>query len=119
MTAATLLSRRGWSVELFEKDAHPRFHIGESLPPMNVPILEELGVLDEARRISVLKPGADFTSENGARGYQTFQGCIAIVFENRRFLKMLAIRKSQFAVRRVEKAMDGFFNKLPGASVRS
>jgi len=44
-TAATLLARRGWSVVLLEKDRHPRFHIGESLLPMNLPIFERLGVL--------------------------------------------------------------------------
>src|SRR5690606_15424892 len=42
-TAATLLARRGWQVLMLEKDVHPRFHIGESLLPMNLPILERLG----------------------------------------------------------------------------
>ncbi|MGH8495491.1 MAG: NAD(P)/FAD-dependent oxidoreductase [Gammaproteobacteria bacterium] len=70
-TAATLLSRRGWSVELFERESHPRFHIGESLLPMNIPILEELGVLEQVRSIGVLKPGADFTSEQD-ENHQSF-----------------------------------------------
>lgn len=59
-TAATLLARRGWRVTLLEKDTHPRFHIGESLLPMNMPILERLGVLEQVRAIGVLKRGADF-----------------------------------------------------------
>ena len=59
-TAATLLARRGLHVVLLEKDAHPRFHIGESLLPMNMPILDELGVLERVRAIGVHKPGADF-----------------------------------------------------------
>ena len=59
-TAATLLARQGRSVLLLEKDAHPRFHIGESLLPMNLPILERLGVLEQVRAIGVLKLGADF-----------------------------------------------------------
>ncbi|MBO9717244.1 MAG: FAD-dependent oxidoreductase [Pseudoxanthomonas sp.] len=59
-TAATFLARRGWQVTLLEKDAHPRFHIGESLLPMNLPILERLGVLEQVRAIGVHKPGADF-----------------------------------------------------------
>jgi len=59
-TAAALLARRGWHVVLLEKDAHPRFHIGESLLPMNLPILERLGVLDQVRQIGVYKAGADF-----------------------------------------------------------
>jgi len=64
-TAATLLARRGWSVLLLEKARHPRFHIGESLLPMNVPILERLGVLEQVRAIGVLKKGADFPVEGG------------------------------------------------------
>ena len=64
-TAATLLARRGWSVLLLEKARHPRFHIGESLLPMNMPILERLGVLEQVRAIGVLKRGADFPVEGG------------------------------------------------------
>jgi len=60
-TAATLLQRKGRAVTLFEREKHPRFHIGESLLPKNLPILEELGVLDEIHHIGVYKPGADFT----------------------------------------------------------
>lgn len=59
-TAALLLARRGWRVLLLEKDRHPRFHIGESLLPMNLPILERLGVLDRVEAIGVRKIGADF-----------------------------------------------------------
>ena len=68
-TAATLLSRKGWKVLLLEKDSHPRFHIGESLLPCNVPIFDELGVLDKVRDLGVLKLGADFPSGDG--NYQT------------------------------------------------
>jgi flavin-dependent dehydrogenase len=59
-TAATLLARRGWRVFCLEKARHPRFHIGESLLPMNLPILERLGVLDAVAAIGVRKTGADF-----------------------------------------------------------
>lgn len=59
-TAATLLARAGHAVVMLEKASHPRFHIGESLLPMNMPILERLGVLDRVRAIGVLKRGADF-----------------------------------------------------------
>ena len=59
-TIAALLARRGWQVVQIDKDRHPRFHIGESLLPMNMPILAELGVLEQVRAIGVHKPGADF-----------------------------------------------------------
>ncbi|MBA3564675.1 MAG: hypothetical protein H0W33_11845 [Gammaproteobacteria bacterium] len=43
---------------------------------------------------------------------QAMHDCIAI-FENCKFLKMLAIRKSHFPDCSVEKAVDGFLNILP------
>ncbi|MBX9400760.1 FAD-dependent oxidoreductase [Lysobacter sp. BMK333-48F3] len=70
-TAATLLARKGWKVLLLEKDRHPRFHIGESLLPMNLAILERLGVLEQVRAIGVHKPGAEFPID--AQRYNTFR----------------------------------------------
>lgn len=48
-TAATLLARCGWSVTLLEREHFPREHIGESLLPASMPVLEELGVLEQVR----------------------------------------------------------------------
>jgi flavin-dependent dehydrogenase len=70
-TAASLLSRLGRQVILLEKSHHPRFHIGESLLPMNLPLFERLGVLDKVQAMGVFKPGADFEADN-ERGYNTF-----------------------------------------------
>jgi flavin-dependent dehydrogenase len=70
-TVATELARRGRSVLLFEKDRHPRFHIGESLLPMNIPILQKLGVHAAVERIGVRKLAADFPAEN-ERGFNAF-----------------------------------------------
>jgi len=64
---AAFLAMRGHRVVLVEKDRHPRFHIGESLLPRTLPILDELGIHDEVRRIGVFKPGAEFISEDGTR----------------------------------------------------
>jgi flavin-dependent dehydrogenase len=70
-TAAALLARRGYRVVALEKQHHPRFHIGESLLPMNLPLFERLGVLDKVRALGVYKRGADFEADN-ERGYNTF-----------------------------------------------
>ncbi|MDE2845020.1 MAG: FAD-dependent oxidoreductase [Chloroflexota bacterium] len=43
--AATMLARQGWQVLLLERELFPREHVGESLLPASIPILEELGVL--------------------------------------------------------------------------
>ena len=63
-TAAALLAARGRSVVLLEKDAHPRFHIGESLLPLNLPIFDRLGVGEAVDRLGVFKPGAEFVSDD-------------------------------------------------------
>jgi len=76
-TAATLLARRGYKVIALEKAHHPRFHIGESLLPMNLPVFERLGVLDKVRALGVFKPGADFEADN-ERGYNTYAFARAI-----------------------------------------
>lgn len=74
-TAATLLARRGVDVVLLEKEQHPRFHIGESLLPCSLPILRELGVLDEVQRMGVHKPGAEFVADTG-------EGALAFPFRH-------------------------------------
>src|SRR5580765_7622643 len=76
-TAAALLARGGHQVILLEKAHHPRFHIGESLLPMNLPVFERLGVLEKVRALGVVKPGADFEADN-ERGYNSFAFCRAI-----------------------------------------
>ena len=71
-TFATLMKKNGWDVTLVEKEHHPRFHIGESLLPMNMPILERLGVMEAIKAIGVPKLGADFTVGNSGAKEQTF-----------------------------------------------
>jgi len=71
-TFAALMKDRGWDVTVLEKDHHPRFHIGESLLPMNMPILERLGVMDKISEIGVPKLGADFTIGNSGDSEKTF-----------------------------------------------
>jgi flavin-dependent dehydrogenase len=61
-TIAALLAQRSERVILVEKDRHPRFHIGESLLPLNVPLFERLGIKDEIERIGMLKLGVEFVS---------------------------------------------------------
>jgi len=70
-TAATLLARRGHRVVVLEKEHHPRFHIGESLLPMNLPIFQRLGVLEKVHALGVFKGGADFEADND-KGYNSF-----------------------------------------------
>src|ERR1700726_4824592 len=76
-TAAALLARRGYRGIALGKARHPRFHTGESLLPMNLPLFERLGVMEQVRALGVFKPGADFEADN-ERGYNTYRFARAI-----------------------------------------
>jgi flavin-dependent dehydrogenase len=54
-TAATMLARQGLRVLLLERDHFPRPHVGESLLPASMPILEELGVAEAIAEAGFLK----------------------------------------------------------------
>jgi flavin-dependent dehydrogenase len=66
-TAAAMLAERGCDVILLEQAEHPRFHIGESLLPANMPILERMGLADDIAAIGVFKPGAEFVDDASGR----------------------------------------------------
>lgn len=89
-TAATLLARRGWQVTMLEKAHHPRFHIGESLLPMNMPILQELGVFDAVAAIGVPKHGADFGTDERLTTYY-FRAAL-----NCRFPHAFEVKREEF-----------------------
>jgi flavin-dependent dehydrogenase len=61
-TIAALLAERGWDVVVAEKERHPRFHIGESLLPMNLPLFDRLGVTERIERIAMLKYAAELNA---------------------------------------------------------
>jgi flavin-dependent dehydrogenase len=62
-TIAALLARKRRHVVVLEKERFPRFHIGESLLPLNLPLFDRLGVAEDVRRIGVYKPGAELVSD--------------------------------------------------------
>jgi flavin-dependent dehydrogenase len=66
-TVASLLADKGHQVVLLEKAHHPRFHIGESLLPANLPLFEQMGIADEIKAIGLHKPGAEFVSMEHGR----------------------------------------------------
>jgi 2-polyprenyl-6-methoxyphenol hydroxylase-like FAD-dependent oxidoreductase len=52
--AATMLARKGWQVILLEREQFPRDHVGESLLPASIPVLEELGALPAVEKAGFL-----------------------------------------------------------------
>ena len=69
---AAALARRGRRVLVLDKAHHPRFHLGESLLPLSMPVLDAIGVLDAARARFIVKRGACFHSEDGRRARYGF-----------------------------------------------
>jgi FADH2-dependent halogenase len=67
VTAATL-ARHGHEVQVFEMEIFPRFHIGESLLPTNMPIYEELGITREVLRQHSYMPKTAAHFEHTATG---------------------------------------------------
>ena len=78
-TAAALLARAGRRVLVLEREHFPRFHIGESLLPGGMAILERLGVVPEGD-VFLSKGGARFVCETTGRSAtfsfaQALPGC--------------------------------------------
>jgi flavin-dependent dehydrogenase len=77
---------------MLEKSKHPRFHIGESLLPWNLPLFEQLGVAEEIRRIGIVKPGAEFVSPwHDAPTTISFNDAV-----NNRYPTAYQVRRSEF-----------------------
>jgi flavin-dependent dehydrogenase len=125
-TAASLLAERGYRVVLLEKARHPRFHIGESLLPANLPIMERLGVAGRVRAIGMEKWGAEFVSPDDGRR-QEFQFAnawdksLALSYQVRRseFDEILIRRSAELGARVIEgcRAREvEFLAAAPGAA---
>jgi len=92
-TIASLLAEKNYSVCLLEKAFHPRFHIGESLLPMNLPIFEKLGVLEQIDKIGIKKYAAEFNSTETLLDRDTFYFAKA---ENKNHPFAYQVRRSEF-----------------------
>jgi hypothetical protein len=56
-TVAATLAKAGLQVLVLERSKFPRFHIGESLLPASLPILERIGVNNEVAKTCLKKGG--------------------------------------------------------------
>jgi flavin-dependent dehydrogenase len=64
---AARLASRGRSVVVLERDHHPRFHLGESLLPNSLAVLDAIGALEPVRARFLVKRGARFVDAADAR----------------------------------------------------
>ena len=65
-TVATILAQKGYSVELFEREHFPRFHIGESMIPNTYFALERTGLLNKMKGSHFIKKhSVQFINQKG------------------------------------------------------
>lgn len=64
-TMASFLARKGHSVTVFERDAFPREHVGESMLPFCYHVFKDLGILEDMKERWVRKPGVRFIDVDG------------------------------------------------------
>ena len=62
---ASYLCRSGARVALFRRSTRPPLVVGESLVPATIPFLQDLGIEEEVRSYSTVKPGATFVFNTG------------------------------------------------------
>ena len=91
-TTAALLAERGFRVIVVDKDRHPRFHIGESLLPHNLPLFDRLGIREQVETSSMQKYGIEFVSPyHGKSVTYDFAGAL-----DKRFPYSFQVRRSTF-----------------------
>jgi flavin-dependent dehydrogenase len=91
-TMAALLAERGFRVIVADKDRHPRFHIGESLLPHNLPLFDRLGIREQIELSSMRKYGIEFVSPYHGKSI-TFDFAGAL---DKRFPYSFQVRRSTF-----------------------
>jgi flavin-dependent dehydrogenase len=114
-TAAIALANKGYQVALLEKARHPRFHIGESLLPANLPLFEKLGVAADIQAIGMQKWGAEFVSPWHAARSQTFEFADAW---NKSMPFAYHVRRSQFDEILIRRAATCGAQVIEGCRVR-
>jgi flavin-dependent dehydrogenase len=79
-TLAARLAQLGRRVAVLEQDRFPRFHIGESLLPCTIPLLDQVGALHKVEAAGFLrKHAAEFVTADGlmTRRYPFAEGIVA------------------------------------------
>ncbi|MFG1999265.1 NAD(P)/FAD-dependent oxidoreductase [Spirillospora sp. NPDC048911] len=76
-TAATLIARQGFEVTLLESATFPRYHIGESILPSALPVLDILGVRQKVEEHGFVRKGGayfEWGPENWELNFDHLQG---------------------------------------------
>jgi flavin-dependent dehydrogenase len=112
-TAAGLLARAGFSVTLLEQSKFPRYHIGESLLPTILPIMDLLGVREKLENFGFQrKHGAylEWGTETWALDFGELSGKYTHAFQ---------VKRDEFDLMLLEHAREMGVNVFENVEVRS
>jgi flavin-dependent dehydrogenase len=112
-TAATLLARQGFEVTLLEQAHFPRYHIGESLLPTVLPIIDLLGAREKIEAFGFQrKPGAylEWGPEQWTLNFGELSGNTTYSFQ---------VTRAEFDHMLLEHAKSQGVNVFEGVEVRS
>ena len=112
-TAATMLARKGWQVTVLERERFPRDHVGESLLPASIPVLEELGALPAVESAGFLpKYGATMVWGSGGKPWSWY-----FKETSQRYPHSYQVWRPQFDKILLDNARDQGVNVLEGHRV--
>lgn len=114
-TAALVLARAGLDVVVLERTPFPRFHVGESLLPRNMPLLRELGLADGLRTVPhMVKLGVEFAFGDDDEGHNfSFTDCL-----NAPETATLNVERAPFDALILDAARQAGARVLEGAAAR-
>src|SRR5579859_7598556 len=88
-SVALRLTQLGHSVIVVEKQAFPRAHVGESLTPGVLPLLETLGLVREVERQDFLRPDRALVLWPPLHGYKSLGAAAGFQVDRARFDDLL------------------------------
>lgn len=121
-TAATLLAKAGRRVGVFEREKFPRFHIGESLLPFSMPVLQRLGVMPKIEAAGFMpKHGAEVAADSGESETRFYfkngfrpDRAVALQVERSRFDKLMLDHAAESGAEVFESTVVGALNADAG-----
>lgn len=114
-TVAQRLADLGHEVCLVERAAFPRPHVGESLPPSIIPLLDRLGLRQRVERAGFLRPARALVQWGAPRTFVAFDsGALGFQVDRAHFDLLLLAGAREAGVRVIQPVMPHGIQRIDG-----